>query len=801
MTRRTWGILVLLASLRTAAAGAVLMRDNPTGCTVQTDHYRLTVDVGVDPMVRLLDREGQRELTALRSLWLEQDGQGSAATGGLPRPHFHPLREGPYLVELHIENIVLRQGASEWPGLAELSLFCHEDRVYFLLALLAPNGQWVNRGLYVYEALEGHRQCPAVTVTRCGLGFGLASDAALPEMLPAGAVLNGPPALVFHPTTPLWKSITTDLGTVTITSPPREPLSPGGVFEVGGEVMVGLNRPGAERALADEIDPLPPEAFTMAMGQAAGFDPARGVYALTAQTSGTPEPPRGLRAGTRFTVRNTARARRLLIDQRDPWGGIGGGIVRDGNGQPLPIVPQFGLNFPEHHADAKEPGWATMTYPLDLAPNETREIRGEHLYHALSDREIIYLTSLEDIGDPLLLQTTVGRGESHTLTTGPYPGDRTPGNELRINDFRRLYSQLKVRSVSAILPTFFGYWGAEGKYQGLMPGFISFRETSPFLIEYTVEAATSDGAVTGRLRVWQAAQADMTRVFTDVSLDVRKPIRLSADRPAPLFFLRHHAFNPMAYRKFAFTGAAGTPVAGDLDFLRAVVVNGARLGPLPFATLYQASNGLDQGLPCSDITGNPGFVLLDWNVVIGGRPVTPGCYAFTCGANDGGEDGAYARDVAVVPTDKITEVPTGSHIRYRAMQVVFGDNASDPQAMEAERDRWALHPLTVTANVGQVVSSDPPEIRVVPAGPQARNRAEFELRGGADWLPVRVFGLQPGKMLHVRQTDSTGTRELGPGAPDEPWYNAWPAPGGRCGVTFLVKTVGDGSPLRLEVWQ
>ena len=788
-------ILASLLSVQTCPA-AVRLADGPSGCLVATDHYQLIVGVASDPMVRLMARDGKHELTTLRSLWLEADGKRFTTTPADPRPHFHPLHSGPYLVELHLENLVLAGDRDEWAGLAELSLFCQEDRVYLLAAFICADKEWVNRGLYVYPAPEGHRDCPPVGPSAYGLSLGVDTGHAAPTLSTFDCVVDGKPKLYLRRTVPREASLRRANGAISAACQPvPESWQRGSAHEVGAMVAVGSGPTGSWFRPFEDGDPLPVTAFAMTMGQAVGFDPARGVYALTAQTSGTPEPPRGLRAGTRYTVRNTGARRTILVDQRDPWGGISGGILRDGAGEPLPIVPQFGLNFPELNAEAGEPGWATMTYPLDLAPNETREIRAEHLYHALSDREIIYLTSLDNVGDPLLLQTTVGRCESHTLTTGPYPGELKPGNELRINDFRRIYSQIKVRSVSAILPTFFGYWDAAGTYQGLMPGLISFRETSPFLIEYTVDAATPDRAVAGRVRIWQAAHSDMTRVFTDVSLGVRKAVRLSPDRPAPLCFLRHHAFNPMAFRKFAFTALDGSTRAGDLDFARAVPVNGSPMAALPLACLYQASNGLDQGLPCSDITGNPGFVLLDWDVTIGGRPVRPGCYAFTCGANDGGEDGAYARDVAVVPSDRVTEIAAGSHIRYRAVQMVFGDNSSDATAMERERDRWAVHPLHAAATIGEVLSNDPPEIRA------RAGRIACEIAGGADWVPVRVVGFQPGKRLHVRQTDASGSRELGPGAPDEPWYNAWPAKDARCGFTFLIRTGRAGEAVKLEAWQ
>jgi hypothetical protein len=722
------------------------------------------VDVREEPMVRWLDPEGNRELARVVGPWLEEGGRRFATATGDPRPHFHPLRSGPYLVELHVEQIILRDGEGQWPGLAELSLYCHEDRVFIVASFLRPEGEWVNRGMYVYPTPKGRESCPEVAPERYGLSVERAET--------VGARGTVPEAFEQAEE---GRTATTFVAADGTAWPAKE------VREVG----LCLGASAAE-------GPPPDERFEMQMGEALGYDEASGLFRIRAQTSGTPEPPRGLRAGARLTVRNDETPRRFLIDQRDPWGGISGGLLRDGNGLPLPIPVQFGLNFPEHHQDAGEPGWATLTYPLELKPNETREVWAEHLYHGLADREVIYLTSLDNIGDPLLLQTTVGRTESHTLTTGPYPGERTPGNELRVNDFRRIYSQLVKRSVSAILPTFFGYYDAEDRYQGLMPGEVEFIESGPFLTEYRVQAATEDGAVTGEVRAWQAAQADMTRLFTEVSLDVQSEVQLSPTREAPLFFLRHHAFNPMAFMQYAFTGETGTQ-AGDLTYARTVVENGTPMGEQPFGCLYRASNGLDDGVPCSDITGNPGFVVLAWDVQIGGEPVPPGAYVFCTGAED--PDGAYARDMAIVPRRVVRELPAGSHIRYLAVHLVCGDNASDHALMEQEREHWRRAPLTVTASEGTVASNCPPTFET------ESGRIEAQIEGGTDWLPVRVSGFGAGKPLCVRQTDSTGARMLGPGAADEPWYSAWPAGEGRCGFTFLVRADPTGAPVRIEAWQ
>lgn len=788
-------LLVLMTALAVAvpAVATVRLSSRTDGGTVVTSRYRLVVDVRRGPLLQMFTPGGRTELARVGALWLQQEGRRFAATAGSPA-HYHPLRSGPYLAELHLENLVLADGDREWPGLAELSLYCHEDRVYLIAAFLLPTGEWVNRGLYVYRAVEGHRSPLAVSPT--ALGLDLVGFQAPTRSLALGCVVSGNTTVALRATTtegsPQLRSAG---GAVSLSRVATEvPWPPGTVQEVGLMLAPAPSVGAAAAILAAEATPLPTEAFRMEMGTCQGFDAARGVYALTAVTSGTPSPPRGLRAGTRFTVHNDSRRRNILVDQRDPWGGITGGILRSDSGLPLPIVPQFGLNFPELHAEAGEPGWATMTYPLALEPGESRGVRGEHLYHGLSDREALYLTSLDNIGDPLLLQVTLGGQEAHTLTTGPYPGPLTPGNELRLNDFRRIYNQLVSRSVSAVLPSFFGYWDEQGAYQGLMPGFVTIRETSPFLSEYTVEAAVPDGAVAGTVRVWETAHDDMTRVFTEVSLTVRRAVRLDPSRPARLFFLRHHAFNPMAFMRFAYTGPDGVSQAGDLTYERTVVANGAPLGNYPLACLYRASNGLENDIPCSDITGNPGFVLLDWKVRLGDRELRPGVYVFCTGAEDE-IDGAYARDIALVPAEPVAALPAGSRIYYRAVQMVWGDNSTDHAVMEQERARWALSPLRLAGAVGTVLSADPPEVRA------EAGRAEVILEGGVNWVPVRIRGMRPDRPLRARQADAAGRRLLGPGQPDEPWYAAWPDDDGLCGFTLLVRLPEAGGPVRLQVWQ
>jgi hypothetical protein len=387
----------------------------------------------------------------------------------------------------------------------------------------------------------------------------------------------------------------------------------------------------------------------------------------------------------------------------------------------------------------------------------------------------------------------VSRVESHTVTTGYDADEVAEFSELRINDFRRIYSKIVSRSVSASLPTFFAYVDHAGRYQGLRPGALRIVEGGPFLTSYTMAVSTPDGAVSGQIHCWQAAHADRTRLFTELELEVHREVTLSETAVPPLVFLRHHTFNPMAFGRFVFLGREGV-VAGDLPFARRVPANGTALAAqAPFGLLYAALNELDQGRPCSDITGNTGWVLLAWDARAGDDALDPGVYVFGTGPDD---DRAppFSRDLAVVPVATPPSLPAGSRFRYRALSFVDGDSSDTEALAEEERLAWGLHPLSLHAEHGWVLSDFPPSVR-------ARDgEARFVLSGGCDWVPVRVFGLPRSAVLRGWIDPGSGVEEeLKGGTDGECWYSLMPDGPDHAVASFLVRTAGDGAPVRVRV--
>jgi len=790
-------VLIAAFSLARAAPAEVVLSNGSGACSIMTSQYQLQVDTTSRNLISLRAADGGALLQGVAVMLtlgehrFEWAGPTTSLTAGAPPPHLHTLRAGPHLVELCIENVVLTDRGETWPGLVELRLTCHESKVYLHARCLLPTSDWVNAGRFVYRRPQGHPASLVCSPTdgRVILHVGqqaVAGAGGPSTSLGAGPVFGAGPCLAIASTLPADGAISAsaDGNDAALMIPIGDlPWAPGAVREAACALLVAPDRSQAALGLDIENHPLAREALPTTMGECQGFDPRTGLYVFRAQTSPTPGPPRGFRAGAAFSVQNDDRRRTILVDSFDPWGGICGGIVRDGQGVPLPIRIQFGLNFPELAAEAGEPGWATLTFPLALAPGEQRQLQVEHLYGGAMDHDLLMLTSLENVGGPLLMQATVSRVESFTVTTG---------GELAINDFRRHYRDLKVRSVSAILPTFFGYYDAADRYHGLAPGEVRIEEAGPLLAEVSIACHSDDGLVVGEVRLWEVPCSDRTRLFADVALQVKQDVQLSAKRPAPLFLLRHHAFNPMAYRRFAAWVAPGELRVGELNFVPQVVANGVALGAFPFGLLYEASNPIDQGIPCSDISGNPGWVLLDAEARVNDKPLALGLYAFATGANDSAS-GDYARDLAVVPAARLDVLPAGTLIKYRALQLVFGDSKSDYTPMMAERQAWAVNPLRVEVTKGKLVSHDPPQLTAV------RDAAQFSLSGGTDWMAVRVGGFsRVGRLVVLTATGFAKGAPMPHAREGEPWYVAWPD-GGRVGYTFLVKLPGDGSRLRLHV--
>ena len=771
-------------------------------CEVWADRFRLVVDSDGQSLLSVFDRATEELLLEVSGLWLTV-GTRVFRRDASARVDLHTTRAGIYLVETHVENIVLADGEARWPGLAELSVYCHREKLHIAFDLLCSDAAWVARRdagtdspKYVYEAREGHRACPSFSPADYGLELSVPAGSPIGRFGDGSLLVGtGLGLRTTEPAEAVDVSLRDGRRIRVTASSGGAAWPPGSVHGVGAVAVFGANVPATRQALALEQRPLPfGNVAVRNQAQVIGYQPRDGLWKVLGVSSTTPHPVPGQRGGAHLDVKNDGLARTLLVDQRDDWGGIAGGILLDRDGGPLPIPIQFELNFPEKHQHG-ESGFAHLLYPLELSPGQTLSLDAEHFFHSFAGRDMVYLNSLEPaaVNHAVILQVSVGREESHTARLG---------EEFHLTDFRPHFRDVEGGSASASRITFFSYRDASGQEQRLVGKAVSVRESGPGLIEYEARVESSDGAIAGSIRVWQPATSDMTRIFSEVDLRVLADVGLDASGLGAPFFTRYEVGNPMVYQTYAYREPKGWTATGDLPRSTEApeaVADGTPLSTPFFLSMFGASNyggedGEGNELTISDRAGNPSMVVFDWDVRVGRRSLRPGVYASGAGAAKSGDPGSwYRRSVGVVPVRRLSALPRGSRIHYRAVHVTGGDEHTDAGLAEAEYEAWA-EAYGVRALEGKLLSRYPIHVR-------ARNgRAAVEIEGGRNWMPVRVSGLTALAGLEAWVGAGDSRERVGADSPDAPWCNVWPDPGspGTYGCTFIVRRTAPG-PIRVEL--
>ncbi|MFQ6133077.1 MAG: hypothetical protein ACE5R4_13635 [Armatimonadota bacterium] len=825
-------ICLFAICLAASALGApvINVRYGDDDFLVQAPEYVLQFDLR-HPCIALLRRpHGWENLPGGRISLSVRTPQGEfSSLHATVAARVHVVRLGWYLTEVQVQNIVLATAeGEEWPGLGEMTLYCHRDRVYARAAFLANDGEWVANDMVVYQAREGHRQWPAGRILRASVDFemGAEDEARQISISHAGTELTTEDGDEVG-----WEALPSGAGGMYVARiTGTEGLALLFPHESGIDYYAGKYVGGGQEILwqacayhatqhgdkaarweagdrhevhfalmpashvreRDLLRVRSAEAyrrsyvrFQTTRGEYLGYDARKGVCAFKAVDASSPEPPPGYVGGCTYEASAVYRDLELLVDQFNDWGGLRGAIVKDGQGNPVPIQPQISANFPELHEHG-ERDWGYVTYPISLRRGETKAFQVDHLYNGYGQAAQILLMSLENIGRPPLLQTSVAVAESHTMTTGL--------EEMRFNDFRRLKTDYGgYRSVSAVLPTFFSYRDVTRQQQVVRPETVDIAHVGPLYTEYTVSGRTTDGKAQVDVRVWQSAMDDLTRVFCEVDINVLGRIALDREPDQFVHFLKLHTFNPMVYLKLGHTGSGGEVQTVDLDLSGTIRADRAELGEWPFLAAYHAPNGLEGGVPCSDIVGNPAFVLLSWEAQVNGEAIEPALYAFA--ARDTGSGGDYSRDVSIVPAEKLAYISPDSHVRYSAVGTVYGDSTSSHEEPTRLREQFALNRPTLTVGEGEVLGEFPWRMRV-PAGATA---VEFGVSGGANRMPVLVEGFAEALPIELAGSDG-GAPATVHAATDRDWYQCYRSGEQSVGYAFLVD-MQDGSEQRLILRQ
>lgn len=739
---------------------------------VISSSYHLVVDLSEASIV-VFNGEHSDTIFYLYSFDVEHDGVVYQADFQTYKPDLHVLRMGAWMTELHIENVVFSHGQNNLGGLGELSIFCYPDEVFFALDYICNAQEWIVRdeGKYVYPARPGFRNCEGISAGKLSFSFGFSSSISFPAVEPsAEPIIAEQTALIVCPTVPEQHSfLSSDGHRVMVERTVDSSWAPDDIHEVGAAILFGEDHQEVEDRYRSIIYPLSADNFIFDLhyGVFLSYFRRAGTYRIGGRGTPTPNPSPGYVGGSRLTIQNDVRNRRIYIDQVDNWGGIAGGIVTDSQKMPLPLHVQFYLNYPEKSSLGERPG-AHMIFPLELPSGSSKTLRAHTLFNQLTHRDLIYLNSLEanSHASPGIFQVSVNRHETHSTRQDPFI----------ITDFRPHPNDVKGRSASASATSFLRYVDQTGTEVLLRSNFYEMIETGPGLIEYKLDLESQDGKVRGNGHIFQFANSDHTRVFCEVELHFEDDVQLSASADVPINFMRFDVGNPMVFRNFAYMAADGNTQLGSLTNAGpgTIHTHGGHMHNPFFFSMFKATNyGGDPDLTISDRSGNPAMIVTEWEANINGEEVSPAAYAFASGAVNN-----YHRTLAVIPAKNFTSIEKGSSIRFTLMLITGGDGTTDERFAEKEYECW--NNLGVYARTGVVEATHPIQIRA------SENVVDFDISGGCNRVAVKIGGFSSLQGLWAYVLTDSGYEKTYGGNQSDAWYNTWQSVDGSYGVTFLV---------------
>jgi len=165
-----WGPLLAAAALGGCLPTGVDVRCGDQRFHVAGETYTLGADLARPAVDRLILGGDANLFEGGLVLVLRADGREYRSDRAPSPAQVHTLRFGPYLTHVRVENILLADGDGDpWPGLAQLDLVCHRDRIYITATYIANTTETVRDDLAIYTAAEGHRTCPRTQVAFAGV--------------------------------------------------------------------------------------------------------------------------------------------------------------------------------------------------------------------------------------------------------------------------------------------------------------------------------------------------------------------------------------------------------------------------------------------------------------------------------------------------------------------------------------------------------------------------------------------------------------------------------------------------------
>ena len=261
---------------------------------------------------------------------------------------------------------------------------------------------------------------------------------------------------------------------------------------------------------------------------------------------------------------------------------------------------------------------------------------------------------------------------------------------------------------------FLEYTPNGGAAQDLESRGLRFNRVSPSLLDLTLKGITRDKKIESTIDYRLPPISDVNRLFLHLRYDVKGTVPLqNLKRDLALLTLADEKYCVYPnYQNCAYTDAGGIRRIVTMQNLLSLPLG----GPTPWACVY------------ADQTGNRGLIVRGYEARINGVANNQTAITLVTTPKLG---------LRLAPDSTATQLVAGDYFDVEAEIVSYGTENSNYLETQNEAARYGRDRLQFTMKEGSLVSLYPPRIQL----DSASGRAEFELAGGRNFVPLEFVGL------------------------------------------------------------
>ncbi len=480
-------------------------------------------------------------------------------------------------------------------------------------------------------------------------------------------------------------------------------------------------RPSTEQSpmdrMAGDITPLAAGAVKTEDGHWLGYDPIAGFYVADVKTEPGAfgfdtmyhNPTRRMRLGV--DLRNDKLPREMLVKLRTGAGGLEAGVLTDPFGFMLPVAAFVSKNFGGEMEEPDDTGFGDVYFPLSVAPGEQKTFAVEPL---MQNWGIWPLKQVSSIRFFLIYwHCSTGVSESTCWAMDWMP---TKNAIFEIPDFRPMSGPFwpgQPQHDCQHWPGWLQYNDTKGR---LCYERTEFDSVSPSLARFTMFYHTSDHTARASVQAYEAPQRDEMRTMLHLRYDWDKPCTIEGDARRGFRWLNMSHFRGRN-ELVLWTGPDGKTQQRAVPAKDDLVLLGQ---PMAAEAPFMASEGPKERYGVLTLVRR-------FHARLGGKEYDRPAFSAAFDAKDNST-------WLTVDAQKLQLQP-GDYLEADVMLMPHGEPSPPGFKAERERERFGIHPVKVTAHIGEKVADYPPQIRAID------DVAAFKLEGGHGDLPLLVEGL------------------------------------------------------------